>query len=253
MLVHVEFQSQQEKEFAKRMYVYNYRLFDKYNQQVASFAILGDNRPAWRPDRFGYELWGTKVGIEFAAVKLLDYVADHAALESHANPFAVLVSAHLKILETAQDDEARRESLVRLVKGLYARGFSGEQVRQLYRLMDGMMSLPQPLAELAWKEIYEFEKETDMPLISTAERVGLEKGMAEGLVKGREEGREVGREEGLLEGIEALLELRFAAPGLALMPEIRQIEDTELLRKILQSAKTAAGPETLRQIWSNRQ
>jgi hypothetical protein len=76
VLVHVEFQGQQEKEFAKRMYVYNYRLFDRYNQQVASFAILGDNRPAWRPNRFGYELWGTKVGIEFKAVKLLDYSGD---------------------------------------------------------------------------------------------------------------------------------------------------------------------------------
>jgi len=25
------------------------------NQKVASFAILGDDRPEWRPDRFGYE------------------------------------------------------------------------------------------------------------------------------------------------------------------------------------------------------
>jgi len=40
---------------------------------VASFAILGDDRPAWRPDRFGYELWGTEVGIRFPTAKLLDY------------------------------------------------------------------------------------------------------------------------------------------------------------------------------------
>jgi hypothetical protein len=63
VLVHIEFQSQPAAEFARRMYVYNYRLFDRYNQKVASFAILGDDRPDWRPDRFGYELWGTEVGI----------------------------------------------------------------------------------------------------------------------------------------------------------------------------------------------
>jgi hypothetical protein len=32
VLVHVEVQSQQEAEFAQRMYVYNYRLFDRYNR-----------------------------------------------------------------------------------------------------------------------------------------------------------------------------------------------------------------------------
>lgn len=49
VLVHVEVQSQPEAEFARRMYVYNYRLFDRYNRRVASFAILGDNRRGWRP------------------------------------------------------------------------------------------------------------------------------------------------------------------------------------------------------------
>jgi hypothetical protein len=84
LLVHVEFQGQPEAEFAKRMYVFNYRLFDRYNQKVASFAILGDDRPQWRSDRFGYELWGTEVGIRFATAKLLDYGRDEVALESNA-------------------------------------------------------------------------------------------------------------------------------------------------------------------------
>ncbi|MGH7140663.1 MAG: hypothetical protein ACREHD_33440, partial [Pirellulales bacterium] len=108
VLVHVEVQSQPETEFARRMFIYNHRLFDRYNRKVASFAILGDNRPGWRPDRFGYELWGTEVGIRFATAKLLDYAGDEAALESNTNPFAVVVLAHLKALETARDDEARR-------------------------------------------------------------------------------------------------------------------------------------------------
>jgi hypothetical protein len=73
-----------------------YRLFDRYNRRVASFAILGDDRPAWRPDRFGYELWGTKVGIEFATAKLLNYAGDDAALESDSNLFAPVVLAHLR-------------------------------------------------------------------------------------------------------------------------------------------------------------
>jgi hypothetical protein len=157
-----------------------------------------------------------------------------------------VVLAHLKTLEMAHDDEARKVSQVWLIKGLYERGLGAEQIRQLYRLIEGMMKLPKPLAELAWKEICDFEKEKDMPYITTAERVGIEKGLAEGLAKGREEGRE----EGLLTGIEVALELKFAAAGLGLLPEIRQIDDVALLRKVLEAVKRADSPTALRQVWS---
>jgi hypothetical protein len=40
---------------------------------VLSLAVLADENADWRPDGFGYHRWGCKVGIQFAAVKLLDY------------------------------------------------------------------------------------------------------------------------------------------------------------------------------------
>ena len=43
-----------EAEFPWRMYVYNCRIFVMYNREVASFAVLGDDNPGWRPNRFGY-------------------------------------------------------------------------------------------------------------------------------------------------------------------------------------------------------
>ena len=249
VLVHVEVQSQAETEFAQRMYVYNYRLFDRYNRRVASFAILGDDRPAWRPCRFGYELWGTKAGIEFAIAKLLDYAADESTLESNRNPFAAVVLAHLKTLEFAQDDEARRAAEVRLVKGLYERGFSAGQIRRLYRAIDGMMKLPPPLSELVWKEIRDFEKERSVSFITGAQRVEREEGVAEGLAQGLQQGRNEARED-LLAGIATVLEVKFAASGLALLPEIRQFDDLDLLRKILLAVKQADRPEALRRLWA---
>ena len=50
VLIHIEVQTSEDRKFAWRMYVYNYRLFDKYNREVASFAVLGDDNPGWRPD-----------------------------------------------------------------------------------------------------------------------------------------------------------------------------------------------------------
>ncbi|MEM7134880.1 MAG: hypothetical protein AAF702_51960 [Chloroflexota bacterium] len=56
VLVHVEVQTQHEIEFAERMYVYNYRLYDRFHRRVASMAILGDMREKWKPTKFSYDL-----------------------------------------------------------------------------------------------------------------------------------------------------------------------------------------------------
>jgi hypothetical protein len=73
-----------------------------------------------------------------------------------------------------------------------------------------------------------------MTVITFAERYGMEKGREEGLKAGR------------LEAIEALLELRFAADGLALMPAIRQQSDVKVLQDLLQCVKTAASLDEVR-------
>ena len=100
LLIHLEVQSQYESDFGERMFVYHLRIYDRYNRRVVSLAILGDDRPGWRPDRFGYDLWGCSVDFRFPAVKLLDYADGVPALEADANPFATLVLAHLKAQET---------------------------------------------------------------------------------------------------------------------------------------------------------
>jgi hypothetical protein len=72
ILIHIEVQTQPDESLAERMYVYNYRVFDRYNRRVVSLAILGDDQPDWRPYRFGYELLGCVVEFRFRTAKLLD-------------------------------------------------------------------------------------------------------------------------------------------------------------------------------------
>jgi hypothetical protein len=40
-------QSQREQGFAKRMFVYIYRIFDDYDDEVVSLAVLADERARW--------------------------------------------------------------------------------------------------------------------------------------------------------------------------------------------------------------
>ena len=88
-----------------------------------------------------------------------------------------------------------------------------------------------------------------MPFVTGAELVGHEKGLAEGLAKGREEGRAEARET-ILDSIEVVLDVKVGPPGLALLSEIRQIDNLQLLREILQAAKRAETPEALRRLWA---
>ena len=58
--IHVEVQGQRDASFAKRMFTYNYRLYDRYDSPVASLAILADDEPGWRPDHFAFEVFGCR-------------------------------------------------------------------------------------------------------------------------------------------------------------------------------------------------
>ena len=74
------------------MFVYNYRIFDRYKRPVASLAILTDDRPSWRPDRYGYAIWGCEMGLRFPVAKLTDYAKRWPELEQSDNPFASAVN-----------------------------------------------------------------------------------------------------------------------------------------------------------------
>lgn len=225
VLIHLEVQSQEESEFARRMFVYNYRVFDRYNRTVVSLAVLGDERPSWRPDQFGYSLWGCDVGIHFPVVKLLDLAQDLAALEASANPFAVLVLAHLKSQATKKNPADRRAWKMRLVRGLFERGLQGEEIRRLFKYIDWMMTLPRELEDSFWQEVHDYEQEKRMPYITSVERIGMEKGLNQG------------RQEVYLEAIEFALDLKFGDQGLSLLPEIKAITDVERLRTVLHALK----------------
>jgi len=44
VLIHVEVQNQAEEQFGERMYVYHYRIFDRFRRPVVSLAVLGLRR-----------------------------------------------------------------------------------------------------------------------------------------------------------------------------------------------------------------
>lgn len=98
ILIHSSVQSQYDKKFPQRMFIYNYRAYDLYHQPVISLAILGDNNKSWRPTSYQYGLGLSQVKMDFSMVKLLDYQGEELAANN--NIFAIVFMAHLKTKAT---------------------------------------------------------------------------------------------------------------------------------------------------------
>ena len=96
-----------ERVFPKRMFDYNVRARLLHGKPVVSLAVLCDEDPAWRPDCFVAGAFGCELSLKFRMVKLLDYRAKLDSLEQDSNPFAQVVLAHLKALETRKDTASR--------------------------------------------------------------------------------------------------------------------------------------------------
>ncbi len=226
LLLRVEVQTQRERSFALRMFVYNYRIFDRYNHQVVSLAVLADDDPNWQPNHYEDERWGWSLRMNFLPVKLLEYAGREAELEANANPFARVVLAHLKALETRRNPTERHLWKFRLVRGLYERGFQAEEVRQLFRLIDWLMELPPALDKLFWQEIHQYREEKAVPFITTPERYGIRKGM--------------------LLMLENLLRAKFGEEGVQLLPEIEALDDADKYLLMHDAVFKAANLEEIR-------
>ncbi len=250
VLIHIEVQSQEETNFAQRMFVYYYRIYDRYKRSVASIAVLGDERSSWRPNQFRDELWGCEVLFKFPVVKLLDYQQQWSALEVSSNPFAIVVMAHLKAQETRDDRSRRLEWKLAITRRLYERRFSREDVLNLFGFLDWVMSLPEELEQQFWREVIQYEEERRMPYIMSIERIATEKGLQQGLQQGIEQSREQMRQV-LLESLELALELKFGGEGLRIFPEISQIQEVEQLRAIQARLRTVNTLSELRQVYQH--
>jgi Domain of unknown function (DUF4351) len=113
-------------------------------------------------------------------VKLIDYRTRSSELESSNNPFATVVMAHLKTIETRPDLEGRKIWKLSLIRGLYERGLGRQDILNLYRFIDWLMILPEGVEEKFWQELKTFEEERKVTYVTTGERIGFNKGKQEG-------------------------------------------------------------------------
>ncbi len=235
ILIHIEIQGYKEEDFSLRMFTYFYRIYDKYKKDIVSIAIFTDSS-SYRPDKFSYELYGTRLLYEYNTYKILDY--DDEFLKKDDNPFSLVVlSAKYALL--AKNDEDRKLRFTReLIRLMYKKGKTKDEIVSLFKFISGILYVSDPLKKaLIRDEIRKIEEVKKMPYISYVEEMARE----EGLKKGLQEGLQEGLQKGLQEGLQMALKIKFGERGQEFykkyIKEEKRIEKLEELMKKLENAK----------------
>lgn len=227
VLIHIEVQSGRDDSFAERMYVYNYRIFDKYRKRTASVAVLIDSDRKFRPESFRMELFGCVTLFQFPVIKLLDF--DREGIEKDDNPFAIVTRVQLAKMKSERDADKRYSFRMELTKELYLGNYSKEQVIRLYRFIDYVLKLPKLKALQFKQELELFEEGRKMPYVTSTEMIAREEGLLE---KAQEAVMEV-------------LEVRFGNVASGIKEKIASCGDLNRLKKALRQAVQAASPGEL--------
>ena len=127
-----------------------------------------------------------KTRFNLTAVRLLDYAERWEELEVSQNVFATVVMTHLKAQEMKRNVTRRKEWKLRLIQGLYAKGYDRSAILNLFTFIDWIMILPEAAKVSFWQELKVYEEQRQMPYITSVEQIGYDRGMQVGVENERD-------------------------------------------------------------------
>ena len=144
IFIHFEVQGQPLANFMKKIYIYNYRTFDKRIEAdvpVISTAIFTDDNENYRPDEYVVNFCGFELRMKIPIVKIMDYKLKKEfieKLETSNNPMALVVKAQLKSLEVNKaDDNTKFNAAKELMRECYKQGYLKRRFTRWRNLSNG--------------------------------------------------------------------------------------------------------------------
>ena len=111
-----------------------------------------------------------------------------------------------------------------LIRKLYDRGYSREEIIALFKFIDWVIRLSATEEIRLWDELQTLEEVNRMPYVTSVERIGMERGLQQGLQQGAQQT--------LLE----ILDERFGELPDTVSAAIHQIQDLAQLRLLHRQA-----------------
>lgn len=121
-----------QAEFAKRLFVYNYRIFDRYDRPVASLAVLADTHKQWKPTSYSLTVLGCSHNFNFLMAKLTDYEERLDDLLESDNVFGWIMAAHILTQNTKKQHQERYAARLSLLRILYQHQWDKQRIIDLF-------------------------------------------------------------------------------------------------------------------------
>jgi hypothetical protein len=158
------------------MFVYNYRIFDRYRRPVASLAVLADTHKQWKPTSYSLTVLRCSHTFNFLVAKLTDYEERLDELLESDNVFGWITAAHILTQKTKKQDQERYAAKIRLLRILYQHLWDKQRIIDLFYILDWLMQLPEWLNSKVWQELETIEENENMEYITSVERIGMVRG-----------------------------------------------------------------------------
>ena len=212
VLIHLEVQGYEDKQFAERMFTYYYRIWDKYHQKIAALALFTDDKENYRPSRFEMSFLDTSLHFSYKTIKLSNY--EPSDFQESDNPFAiVLETAWYGLAKNKLSDENLFSLKLDLARRLHKKGFSKELFGKICSFIKMYVSFEK--SEL----ISKLDNEIDS-INKNVRTMGILEAIQEEIKRqATEEGLEIGVEKNMKDNINKLYRKGFTVEAISEMLE----------------------------------
>lgn len=197
ILIHVEVQDKDEKNFSDRMFRYFYRIYDRFDREIYAIALLTDDKKSKYAGPFNYSFYGTKA---YYAYNTYDFHGkDVEQLKQSSNPFATAVIAGIYASRSKQDVDLRyafKKSLVTSILEKYemAEEATIAHLNKLIYFVDNLLQPPEEMKHKLREELNPYLGE-EVIMKMRAEKANQPPTIAELMREYEQEGIEKGKKE----------------------------------------------------------
>lgn len=203
ILVHVEVQSTNEREFSERMFQYFYRIYDRSKEKIIAIAVHTSPMKSDMLEHFEYDYFGTALHYSYTNYRTEDYPDEE--LERSDKLFSKIVLAAKVLHQTKDKEQQRYRFKSKLMREIVRnKNYSRAAVQAVFHFIDYLLQLPEAYAKQLSEEIRPiireetelmelYSKENAPPTIMNAFDLEFEKGIAKGKIEGKLEGELEGK------------------------------------------------------------
>jgi predicted transposase YdaD len=195
VLIHCEVQGEYKYDFPQRMYTYFCRIFDKYGKRISAYAILTEDTPKERTNKYVTEFLGTKIEYQYNVYKISQQ-SESELLKSN-NPFAMVALTVRSVLKNKNlDDAALMEIKLKLAKRFLSMSLPKEKIISIMTFLNDYIDFEKEENSIIFDEKLEQikgRKETMgivEQVMAEREKRGIKRGKIEGIKLGEKRGIE---------------------------------------------------------------